>query len=270
MVLLPPGAQEARAAQKEALAGVVHDKATSPELGELLSRLASGGGKEKSSDLDEWALANVREAARDYRRASAIDKALAQRKAALESAAYNAWVEARSKGDFAIFAPFLEQWVEVCRLVAAAVDPEKPTYDVLLDEYEVGATEGRVLEIFECVKAGVVPLRAAVLETKKKKKKKEKSGVDGDKKLWAGGRTEFDPKIQEKLCQEIALDLGFSTEKGRLDTSVHPFTGGSFSDVRMTTRYKIDDVLEGVTGTTHETGHAIYEQQRPAGRDDVP
>ena len=32
----------------------------------------------------------------------------------------------------------------------------------------------------------------------------------------------------------------------------------------MTTRFKAGDLLEGVTGTTHETGHALYEQQRPA------
>ena len=32
----------------------------------------------------------------------------------------------------------------------------------------------------------------------------------------------------------------------------------------MTTRYKADDLSEGLTGTIHETGHALYEQARPA------
>ena len=37
--------------------------------------------------------------------------------------------------------------------------------------------------------------------------------------------------------------------------SVHPFTGGACpADVRMTTRFKAEDLLEGITGTTHETG----------------
>jgi len=48
---------------------------------------------------------------------------------------------------------------------------------------------------------------------------------------------------------------------GRLDVSVHPFTGGAnFTDVRMTTRYKEKDLTEGITGTIHETGHSLYEQ----------
>jgi carboxypeptidase Taq len=44
---------------------------------------------------------------------------------------------------------------------------------------------------------------------------------------------------------------------------VHPFTGGTHpTDVRMTTRFKQDDLLEGLTGAVHETGHALYEQGR--------
>lgn len=31
--------------------------------------------------------------------------------------------------------------------------------------------------------------------------------------------------LQAKLCEEVALALGFDTNKGRLDVSVHPFTG---------------------------------------------
>lgn len=35
----------------------------------------------------------------------------------------------------------------------------------------------------------------------------------------------FVTRPQAKLCQEIALALGFDLNKGRLDVSVHPFTG---------------------------------------------
>lgn len=58
---------------------------------------------------------------------------------------------------------------------------------------------------------------------------------------------------------------------GRLDSSAHPFTGGSGAyDVRMTTRYRDDDLVEGITGTVHETGHALYEQGRNAEHADLP
>ena len=42
---------------------------------------------------------------------------------------------------------------------------------------------------------------------------------------------------------------GFDTDHGRLDVSVHPFTGGAHpTDVRMTTRFKAHDLTEGLTG----------------------
>lgn len=55
--------------------------------------------------------------------------------------------------------------------------------------------------------------------------------------------------------------MGFNLDNGRLDVSVHPFTGGAHpTDVRMTTRFKGHDMMEGITGAIHETGHALYEQ----------
>lgn len=55
--------------------------------------------------------------------------------------------------------------------------------------------------------------------------------------------------------RQVAEDLGFSMETGRLDVSVHPFTSGFHpTDVRITSRYKEDNLTEGLTGTVHETG----------------
>ena len=36
----------------------------------------------------------------------------------------------------------------------------------------------------------------------------------------------FDAQTQADLCNRIAKELGFDLSKGRLDVSVHPFTGG--------------------------------------------
>ena len=37
----------------------------------------------------------------------------------------------------------------------------------------------------------------------------------------------FDTAAQAELCNSIAKELGFDLDKGRLDVSVHPFTGGA-------------------------------------------
>lgn len=51
--------------------------------------------------------------------------------------------------------------------------------------------------------------------------------------------------------------LGFSYENGRIDVSVHPFTGGSHpTDVRITTRYS-DYWSESISGTVHEVSFGV-------------
>ena len=57
--------------------------------------------------------------------------------------------------------------------------------------------------------------------------------------------------------------LGFDFDRGRLDVSLHPFCGGSAGDIRITTRYDEADVLSGLMGVLHETGHALYEAGLP-------
>jgi carboxypeptidase Taq len=50
-----------------------------------------------------------------------------------------------------------------------------------------------------------------------------------------------------------------------------PFAGGSHpSDVRITTRYSRANWIEGMAGTIHECGHAMYEQGRAPSHVDLP
>ena len=46
--------------------------------------------------------------------------------------------------------------------------------------------------------------------------------------------------------------------------------GSHPTDVRMTTRFKDNDLTEGLTGAIHETGHALYEQGRNLDYDGLP
>lgn len=255
MVMMPPGAAASRGAQKSALSGVIYDKRTDKEVGALLEQLKN---VDVSKELGQVAAAVVRDAAEDYHREVAVPKDLVLKAAELGTTAYAAWVKARQASDWSLFAPSLQQWVELLREKAAAIDPSKPVYDVLLVEYEKGMSSARLDEIFTQVRDGLIPLLADI--------KARGAKIDAS---WVVG--EYDQEAQGKLCQKIALDLGFSTETGRLDVSVHPFTGGAHpSDVRMTTRYSKDNVMEAITGTIHETGHALYEQGRNLEYDGLP
>ncbi|GIM05840.1 hypothetical protein Vretimale_10263 [Volvox reticuliferus] len=254
MVMMPPGAAGSRGTQKAVLAGVLYDKETDPQLGALLDVLKAA----PADSLDAVQAAVVRDAAREYVKRTALPKDLAQRIAKLKTEAYAAWVKAKTESDFSVFAPLLKQWIEISKEKARLIDPTKPVYDVLLDDYEKGATSARLDQVFTQVREGLVPL---IAEIKSRGRKIDYSWMVGD----------FDTEKQAELCKQVAIDLGFDTTHGRLDVSVHPFTGGAHpTDVRMTTRFKKENLVEGLTGAIHETGHALYEQGRNLEYDGLP
>ena len=56
------------------------------------------------------------------------------------------------------------------------------------------------------------------------------------------------------------MAFGYDLDKGRIDLAVHPFSSGSGSDSRITTRVARDDPFNALYSTIHEVGHACYEQ----------
>ena len=53
--------------------------------------------------------------------------------------------------------------------------------------------------------------------------------------------------------------FGFPFNKGRVDTSLHPFCGGYSDDIRITTKFTKSDFFSSFDALMHETGHALYE-----------
>jgi carboxypeptidase Taq len=68
---------------------------------------------------------------------------------------------------------------------------------------------------------------------------------------------------QRELCRRLSLRIGLEADHSRLDESVHPFCGGTPSDVRITTFYSESDPAKALLGVLHETGHALYERGLP-------
>lgn len=60
-------------------------------------------------------------------------------------------------------------------------------------------------------------------------------------------RGEYDTKQQAELCNKVAVDLGFSLEHGRLDVSVHPFTGGEGATHKCPLSRQPVDATEGAS-----------------------
>ncbi|KAF9934099.1 hypothetical protein FBU30_003380 [Linnemannia zychae] len=281
-VMMPSKAAAARAEQLSTLAGVSHEMQTSPVLGSLLEELEQR--QDLATELNPYELANIRLSRKTYKEETLLPVELVKANAALNSRSVAAWVEARKESDFSKFAPFLEDQIKILRQkvgykikggvceearrinekartslgLTEADECYKGYYQALLNDYEPGFKDDRLQVLFADLKQNLVPLIAKI---RAKNFQHDNSYIEGD----------FDVKKQTELSHRISKQIGFDTDAGRLDVSTHPFTGGAHpTDVRMTTRYTINNFQEGITGTIHETGHSLYEQGRNKEYVDTP
>jgi len=144
------------------------------------------------------------------------------------------------------------------------IDPEQDAYNVCLDEYESGLSCERIDQVFGQIKESLVPLIQKIEQAKSK--------VTIDESYLSGEEGAFPIEKQQELNRSIAEQIGYDFKSGRIDVSVHPFTISPAPgfDVRITTRYRTTEFLQGLAGTVHESGHAMYEQNLPTEYANLP
>ena len=92
------------------------------------------------------------------------------------------------------------------------------------------------------------------------------------------GRTDAKPtpsgpipaERQRALALRMMDVMGVDSAWARLDTSAHPFCGGTPEDIRITTRFDERDFTSGLFAVVHEAGHALYERGLPESWRDQP
>jgi len=235
--MMPQGSAAQRAEEIGALRAVIHARRTDPRISEWLDRA-------EPDTLDEVARAQTRHIRRSHERLCRVPGDLASALASLASRAQGQWAEARAADDFNGFAPVLEQVVALKREEGAALADGGDVYDALLDDFEPGASAEGIDACFARMRPGLVALREAALD-----------GVEAP-----ALRGRFDEAAQLTLARKLAIAFGYDMDRGRLDKAVHPFSSGSGTDVRITTRCSPDDPFNCLYSTIHETGHACYEQ----------
>ena len=233
--MMPRGAAEQRGEEMAAMESVMHARRSDPRVGNWLAA---------ADPADDVARAQIREIRRAYERATKVPADLAKALAKLTSVAQGVWAEARANEDVAAFLPTLDEVVRLRREEAAALSDGGDAYDALVQDYEPGTTGGEIAEIFDAMRPRLVALRAAIL----------------DKPMPAGLSGSYDPALQMQVSEALARAFGYDFTMGRIDKAVHPFSSGSGSDVRITTRTNPDDPFNCFYSTIHEVGHAAYEQ----------
>lgn len=237
-VCMPRGGTEARANQLATLTAIEHARATDPALERLLERLRPLE-EQHPYDSDEASL--IRVTRRDLEKEKQVPAELRQEATRAAVRGHQAWVAAREARDFQAFLPYLRENVELRRRYAECFAPEDCLYTALLDDYEPGMKTADVVEVFAVLRPALQQLVAKAPEV-------EAGFLHGD----------FPPEAQRALAERMLRTLGFEEGSWRLDPTVHPFcTSFANRDVRMTTRYRPDD-LESIWSTLHEAGHGLY------------
>jgi carboxypeptidase Taq len=247
--MMPPGGGSARGDQLAVLAGLSHSILVEPAVGDDLA------GAESADERDPWRAANLRLMRHAYTRATALPPDLVEASARANSACEKVWREARRKSDFAMVRPHLH---EVLRLTREAADALAPAlglspYDALMDGFQRGVRAADVTPVFAEYEAF---LRRSLPRA-------EERQARNPAPVRPAGPFPID--VQEALCRRLSGRLGLDFTHARLDRSAHPFSGGTPTDVRITTRYDEADFTQAVLAVVHETGHALYERGLPTG-----
>ena len=243
-VYMPHGGAEDRGNVLATLAGVAHEKFTSAEMGSLLEELVPQV-KEMDPDSDDACL--ILRTAHDFEKQTKIPTEKVAEYAQVYTLAEVAWEHAREEKNFKLFQPDLEKIVDLRREYSSYFQPYDHIYDPQLDDFEPGLKTADVLKIFDSLRPQQVALIKAIAE---------KPEID-DSFL----NLEFPEKDQWAFGEEVISKFGFDWNRGRQDSSVHPFTTSfGIGDVRITTHVYPNRAASALFSTMHEGGHALYEQ----------
>ena len=223
------------------LTELAYKQLVNPETGEMLDTILQ---RREETDEVTFRKAELLKENYDEYNILPMEEFVAYQELTNESGAV--WHDAKEKSDWEMFAPYLEKLVAFRRRFASLKDPSKPAYDVLLDQFEKGASMESLDPFFRTLREELSPV---ILEVAAR----EKPVPAFMKAPWAvSGQRLFSRKI-------MALE-GIDPLNCTLGETEHPFTDSTNKwDVRITTHYYENDPFSSMYSVIHEGGHALYE-----------
>jgi carboxypeptidase Taq len=243
--MMPHGGAAARGEQMAALVGLSHDLVADDAVAQDLARAVVPEGGWESANLEL-----MREA---HLQATALPRDLVEAITRANSACEILWREARDKADFPLVRGALTEVVNLVRQKGELLGErlEISPYDALMNQYQRGVRSSDVALVFAAYEKFLADVLPEV---------ESAQSLTPPAELPAGP---YPIASQEALCRRLIQEAGLNFTHARLDRSVHPFCGGTPTDIRLTTRYDETDFCVALLGVLHETGHALYEQNLP-------
>jgi carboxypeptidase Taq len=242
--MMPPDGSSSRAESVGTLERITHEMFVSDETGMLIER-AEKELDGAAPDSDDARIVEVTR--RRWEKARRVPVELAVEMSRAAALGHDAWVEARQRSEFALFAPYLEHNFELARRYIECFDSYESAYDVLLDDYEPDMRATELASLFAELRAELVPLIATL---------RERSDQVDDSCLHGS----FPTDSQRRLVAAVVKLMGFDRRSWRMDDTVHPFAIAlGAGDTRITTRWDESYFASGLYGAMHECGHGLYE-----------
>ena len=132
---------------------LMYRQLVNPETGEVLETILQ---HKDEADEVTFRRAEVMKESYDDLHILPMEEFVAYQELTNESSAV--WHDAKEKSDWKLFEPYLEKIVAARRRYASLKAPEKPAYDVLLDEYEKGAVMADLDPFFRTLREELSPV----------------------------------------------------------------------------------------------------------------
>ncbi len=240
MTVAPPGGAAYRDEREAFLSGELFSIETDPEIIEILGELKD----------DETIDPATRRAAQLYHRNAMNTVCIPKEEYVafrrLQNESYDAWLSAKSKDDYSLFAPYLQKVIETQKKMYGYRKSDMDIYDQMLDDFEPGMNREKYDAFFAALKERLVPLIQCVA----KATPLNKSCLS----------QHFAIEKQKQFTKHLLAYLHFDKEWGYQNETEHPFTSWTCeNDCRTTTKYVEDNLISVILSTVHEVGHATYE-----------
>ncbi len=241
---MPPGGQASRARQLSTISALAHRLLTSAEMGKLFDE---AGKIVETLPPDSDDAAAYRAARRDFDRAIKVPNAFVAEFTQHCAITYDTWTRARPADDFKMVSDLLKKTLDYSRRMADFFAPYDHIADPLIDMADYGMKAADVRKVFAELREQLVPIVKAIT-----------SQPPADDSML---RVYYPEAEQLAFGEKVIRDFGYNFEQGRQDKTVHPYmirlgTG----DIRITTRVDEHFFYDAFSSTTHEAGHALYEQ----------
>jgi carboxypeptidase Taq len=242
-VMMPSSGVDARGKQMATLLSLARDMAT----GDSLKAAIEGARRELDGvDATDVRLLAVEQASASITILGRIPARLIAASADLKPRAQAAWATAKANNDFAAFARYFKQTLDLRREMASAIGYEQHPYDALISLYEPTMTWDKLRVIYGELQNAFIPLREKAQQVRTRYDVLQRS---------------YPVDKQKAFSAALVARLGFDFDSGRLDETVHPFEISlTRADVRLASQFRENWLPGGIFSAIHEAGHGMYEQ----------